>query len=231
LVSSVLAGADPREKKFAMFTGIIEEVGRVRAIKVAGDKRRLTVSCSKLLPQLKPGDSVAVSGVCLTAVELSRESFTADLAQETWTRTSFSRLQTGALLNLELPMRANGRFDGHVVQGHVDGTGTLVALEKIPNGNDYRLTITVPSELTRYIVGKGSLGIEGISLTVAAIDGTQVAAAIIPHTAEMTNLRSLKPGDPVNLEVDVIAKYVEKMMAPEPAQSSITLDKLVRSGF
>jgi len=128
-------------------------------------------------------------------------------------------------------MRANGRFDGHVVQGHVDGTGTLVALEKIPNGNDYRLTITVPSELTRYIVGKGSLGIEGISLTVAAIDGTQVAVAIIPHTAEMTNLRSLKPGDPVNLEVDVIAKYVEKMMAAEKVQSSVTLDKLVQAGF
>jgi riboflavin synthase len=214
-----------------MFTGIIEEVGRVRAIKVTGERRRLTVSCSKLLPPLQQGDSVAVSGVCLTAVDLTNDAFTADLAQETWTRTSFSRLKPGALVNLELPMRANGRFDGHVVQGHVDGTGTLVALETIPDGNDYRLTITVPSELTRYIVEKGSLGIEGISLTVAAIEGTRVQIAIIPHTAEMTNLRSLKRGDPVNLEVDVIAKYVEKMMAPEKVQSSVTLDKLVEAGF
>jgi len=214
-----------------MFTGIIEEVGRVAAVKVQGEQRRLTVSCSKLLPQLKPGDSIAVSGVCLTAVDLTDDAFTADLAQETWMRTSFSRLKPGALVNLELPMRANGRFDGHVVQGHVDGTGTLVSLERIPEGNDYRLTIRVPSELTRYVVEKGSLGIEGISLTVASIEGAQVQIAIIPHTAEMTNLRSLKPQDPLNLEVDVIAKYVEKMMAPEPAQSAITLDKLVRSGF
>lgn len=214
-----------------MFTGIIEEVGRVAAIKVTGEQRRLTVSCSKLLSSLKQGDSIAVSGVCLTAVDLTNDAFTADLAQETWTRTSFSRLKPGALVNLELPMRANGRFDGHVVQGHVDGTGTLVSLETIPDGNDYRLTITVPSELTRYIVEKGSLGIEGISLTVAAMEGTRVQIAIIPHTAEMTNLRSLKRGDPVNLEVDVIAKYVEKMMAPEKVQSSITLDKLVEAGF
>jgi len=214
-----------------MFTGIIEEVGRVAAVKVQGEQRRLTVSCSKLLPQLKPGDSIAVSGVCLTAVDLTDDAFTADLAQETWMRTSFSRLKPGALVNLELPMRANGRFDGHVVQGHVDGTGTLVSLETIPEGNDYRLTLSVPSELTRYIVEKGSLGIEGISLTVASMDGARVQIAIIPHTAEMTNLRSLKPQDPLNLEVDVIAKYVEKMMAPAKVQSSITLDKLVQAGF
>ena len=214
-----------------MFTGIIEEVGRVQAVQLTGEQRRLTVSCSKLLPQLKQGDSVAVSGVCLTAVDLTQDAFTADLAQETWMRTSFSRLKPGARVNLELPMRANGRFDGHVVQGHVDGTGSLLSLEPIPDGHDYRLTMTVPAELTRYIVEKGSLGIEGISLTVAAIHRTQVEIAIIPHTAEMTNLRSLKPGDPLNLEVDVIAKYVEKMMAAEKVQSSVTLDKLVQAGF
>src|SRR5207253_4131479 len=127
-------------------------------------------------------------------------------------------LKTGALVNLELPTRASGRFDGHVVQGHVDGVGTLVALEPVPDGNDYLLTINVPSELTRYLVAKGSLAIEGISLTVAAVEGTEVCVAIIPHTASMTNLHSLKPGDPVNLEVDVIAKYVEKMVAGDRAQ-------------
>ena len=213
-----------------MFTGIIEEVGRVERIEQEGAKRRLTVSCEKLAAELKIGDSIAVSGVCLTAVDVAPESFSADLAQETWLRTSFSRLKTGALINLELPMRANGRFDGHVVQGHVDGTGTVVSFEPTPNGNDYSLIINVPSELTRYIVAKGSLSIEGISLTVAAIDGTQVRVAIIPHTAEVTNLRSLRAGDAVNLEVDVIAKYVEKMIAPQQA-SSITLEKLVRAGF
>jgi riboflavin synthase len=213
-----------------MFTGIIEEVGSVAAIEARGEKRRLIVSCKKLLPELKIGDSIAVSGVCLTAVDIAPGSFSADLAQETRLRTSFSRLESGALVNLELPMRANGRFDGHVVQGHVDGTGAVVSFDPTPNGNDYSLVIAVPSELTRYIVAKGSLTIEGISLTVAGIEGTRVRIAIIPHTAEVTNLRSLKPGDPVNLEVDVIAKYVEKMIAPQTS-SSITLEKLVRAGF
>ena len=214
-----------------MFTGIVEEVGRVVAVKRSGQRRKVTIACAQILPQIKTGDSVSVSGVCLTAVDLTNESFSADLAQETWQRTSFSRLKQGALVNLELPMRANGRFDGHVVQGHVDGVGTVISFAPVPDGNDYVLTINVPSELTRYIVAKGSLAIEGISLTVAAIEGTQVRVAIIPHTAELTNLQSLKASDPVNLEVDVIAKYVEKMMSPGKASSSMTLEKLVRAGF
>ena len=214
-----------------MFTGIIEEVGQVDGINVAGEKRRLTISCLKLLPEIRIGDSVSVSGVCLTAVEISGNSFAADLAQETWARTSLFRLRPGALVNLELPMRANGRFDGHIVQGHVDGTGTVISLAPVPEGNDYVLTINVPSELTRYIVAKGSLSIEGISLTVAAIKGVEVRIAVIPHTAEVTNLKSINPGDPVNLEVDVIAKYVEKMMGGKKPESSITLEKLVRAGF
>jgi len=214
-----------------MFTGIIEEVGRVAAIEVKRNQRRLTVTCSKLVMEIEQGDSISVSGVCLTAVDITQNSFSADLAQETWARTSFSRLHSGALVNLELPMRANGRFDGHVVQGHVDGTGTLSSLEPIPDGNDYLLTLNVPSELKCYIVPKGSLAIEGISLTVAAIDGVQVRVAVIPHTAQMTNLRSLKPGDPLNLEVDVIAKYVEKMLGGRRTDSSLTLEKLVRAGF
>src|SRR5450432_4789664 len=144
-----------------MFTGIIEEVGRVAAITTKGEQRRLTVSCAKVLPELKVGDSVSVSGVCLTAVEIGAESFSADLAQETWRRTSFARLKKGALVNLELPMRVSGRFDGHVVQGHVDGVGTVTSFA--PVANDYELLISAPSELTRYIVSKGSLAIEGIS--------------------------------------------------------------------
>ncbi len=214
-----------------MFTGIIEEVGRVAAITTKGEQRRITVSCSKILPELKVGDSVSVSGVCLTAVEIAADSFGADLAQETWRRTSFARLSKGAMVNLELPMRATGRFDGHVVQGHVDGVGTVISLARVADGNDYVLVINVPSELTRYIVSKGSLAIEGISLTVAAIEGTEVRVAIIPHTAEVTNLSSLKAGDSVNLEVDVVAKYVEKMMAGSKTAGTITVENLVRAGF
>jgi riboflavin synthase len=214
-----------------MFTGIIEELGHVASIEIKGQQRRLTIACSKLPHELKQGDSISVSGVCLTAVEIYKDSFACDLAQETWLRTSFSRLKPQAPVNLELPMRASGRFDGHIVQGHVDGMGTVISFEQVPEGNDYLLQIKVASELTRYVVAKGSLAIEGISLTVAAIDGTQVRVAIIPHTAEVTNLRSLKAGDPVNLEVDVIAKYVEKMIGLEKAKSSITLEKLVGAGF
>ena len=214
-----------------MFTGIIEEVGRIESIAREEDSRRITVSSRKLVKQLSKGDSIAVSGVCLTAVSITAQSFAADLAQETWKRTAFSRIKQGALVNLELPMRADGRFGGHLVQGHVDGTGKFLALDPLPDANDYWLRIEIPSELARYVIFKGSLSIEGISLTVAHLEGTRVSAAILPHTAEMTNLRSLKPADPVNLEVDMIAKYVEKMMKGGSANHTLTLEKLVSEGF
>src|SRR5205823_8994071 len=193
-----------------MFTGIIEEVGKIASIKYQHGRRRLTVSAPRLTKELREGNSIAVSGVCLTAVDLSSKTFGADLAHETWGRTSFSRIKEGALVNLELPMPANGRFDGHIVQGHVDGTGTFLSLKPIPEAEDYWLEIEIPPELSRYVIYKGSLCIEGISLTVAKIEGGKATLAIIPHTAEATNLKSLKPGDPLNLEVDLIAKYVEK---------------------
>ncbi|HWX92390.1 MAG TPA: riboflavin synthase [Terriglobales bacterium] len=214
-----------------MFTGIIEEVGKVSSIQEERGTRRLTVSASRLTKELKKGDSISVSGVCLTAVNITPSSVTFDLAEETWTRTSFSRMHEGALVNLELPMRADGRFGGHIVQGHVDGAGQFLALDRIPGADDYWLNIGIPAELERYVIFKGSLSIEGISLTVARIEGTEVTVAIIPHTWEMTNLRSLKPGDPVNLETDIIAKYVEKMMKGESANSTLTLEKLVQQGF
>ena len=214
-----------------MFTGIIEEVGKVTRIKEERGTRRLTVAASQLIKELKKGNSIAVSGVCLTAVGLNPDSVVFDLAEETWNRTSFSRIHEGALVNLELPMRADGRFGGHVVQGHVDGTGEFLALDRVPGAVDYWLNIRIPAELARYVIFKGSLSIEGISLTVAKIEDTEVSVAIIPHTAEMTNLRSLKPGDPVNLEVDMIAKYVEKMMKGESGNSPVTLERLVEQGF
>jgi len=214
-----------------MFTGIIEEVGRVTSITNENENRRLTVAASHLVKELKKGDSIAVSGVCLTAVEIKPNSFGADLAEETWNRTSFSRIKPGALVNLELPMRADGRFGGHIVQGHVDGNGKFIALDEIPGANNYWLRIEIPPELARYVIFKGSLSIEGISLTVAKVEGTQVTVAIIPHTTEVTNLSSLKPGDPVNLEVDVIAKYVEKMIRGDASNGSITVEQLVEQGF
>ncbi len=212
-----------------MFTGIVEEVGQVVGIASIDGKRRLTVAAQNASRELKKGDSIAVSGVCLTAVELGSGRFGADLAQETWERTSFSRITEGALVNLELPMRADGRFGGHIVQGHVDGVGKLLAFDRIPGADDYWLRIEVPADLERYVVFKGSIAIEGISLTVARVQGREVTIAIIPHTYEMTNLRSLKVGDPVNLETDIIAKYVEKMIVGRSAE--LSLEALVAQGF
>ncbi len=214
-----------------MFTGIVEEVGKVTTIKQERGTRRLTVAATHLAKELRKGDSIAVSGVCLTAVDITPSSVTFDLADETWKRTSFSRMHEGALVNLELPMRADGRFGGHIVQGHVDGTGEFLALDRIPGADDYWLHIRIPADLARYVIFKGSLCIEGISLTVAQIEGLEVTVAIIPHSWEMTNLRSLKAGDPVNLEADMIAKYVEKMMKGESANSPLTIERLVQQGF
>ena len=218
-----------------MFTGIIEEVGKVAKIEQHGENRRITIEAATTQKQLAIGDSVAVSGVCLTALDIKPKSFGADLAPETWARTSFSRLREGALVNLELPMKADGRFGGHIVQGHVDGVGNLIELERIADSENWWLHIEIPSEIAKYTVFKGSIAIEGISLTVAKLERDRsefvCTIAIIPHTVEMTNLGSLKPGDPLNLEADLIAKYVEKMMKGEPGQSSITVEELVRQGF
>lgn len=214
-----------------MFTGIIEEVGRVNCIEQHGENRRVTISGANAAKELKTGDSVAVSGVCLTALDIKPGSFCADLAPETWELTSFSRMHEGALVNLELPMKADGRFGGHIVQGHVDGVGKLIALERIEDSENFWLRIELPSAVEKYTVHKGSICIEGISLTVAKLEGKSCTIAIIPHTVEMTNLNALQPGDPVNLEADLIAKYVEKMMIGEPAESLLTVEELVRQGF
>ena len=214
-----------------MFTGIVEEVGKVVKIAQRGENRRITIEAANTPKQLGTGHSVSVSGVCLTALNIKAKSFCADLAPETWVRTSFSRMHEGALVNLELPMKADGRFDGHIVQGHVDGVGKLIEFERIADSENWWLHIEIPPEIEKYTVYKGSISIEGISLTVAKLEGNRCTIAIIPHTVELTNLGSLKPGDPVNLEADVIAKYVEKMMKGESAQSAITVEELVGQGF
>jgi riboflavin synthase len=219
-----------------MFTGIVEEVGKITRIEQHGENRRITVEAMNTPKELGTGHSVSVSGVCLTALDIRTKSFCADLAPETWVRTSFSRIREGALVNLELPMKADGRFGGHVVQGHVDGVGRLIEFERILDSDgqeseNWWLHVEIPADVEKYTVFKGSISIEGISLTVAKLERNRCTIAIISHTVELTNLGSLKPGDPVNLEADVIAKYVEKMMSREAPARSLTVEQLVEQGF
>jgi riboflavin synthase len=214
-----------------MFTGIIEEIGRISHIDKRSENRRIVIAAERTPKELKTGDSVSVSGVCLTALDIKPKSFSADLAPETWSRTSLSRIREGALVNLELPMKADGRFGGHIVQGHVDGVGKVISFERIEDSENWWLEIELPDDIEKYTVFKGSISIEGISLTVAKLERNRCAIAIIPHTVEMTNLHSLKRGDPVNLEADLIAKYAEKMMRRENSASSFTIEELVEQGF
>jgi riboflavin synthase len=218
-----------------MFTGLIVETGEIASTeRVAGQNRgsvtRITIKAATIPSELKTGDSVAVSGVCLTALDISEHQFSADLAEETLKRTSLQRLKAGSLVNLELPAKAQDRMGGHVVQGHVDGVGSIVSLQKIKYRDDWRLVVELPSELSRYVVPQGSITIEGISLTVAGIEDSRVEIALIPHTWQATNLRALRDGDPVNIEVDVLAKYAEKM-AHGRTSGKITTADLIKQGF
>jgi riboflavin synthase len=213
-----------------MFTGLVEEVGTVVSIVEKGGNHRITIEAPESAKELKEGNSVAVSGVCLTALDIKLESFCADLAKETWARTSFSRMTKGAEVNLELPLKVDARMGGHIVQGHVDGTGRLVGLEPIANADDFWLIIDIPEDLDKYLVFKGSIAVEGISLTVAKLEGSRLTIAIIPHTIKMTNLKSLKPGDPINIETDIVAKYLEKWTQRDD-RAALTVDRLVAQGF
>lgn len=195
-----------------MFTGIVEERGVVRDIGAS----RLSVGCRTVTGDAGVGASVAVNGVCLTVVERSAEHLAFDLSEETRRRTSLSRLADGDPVNLERPLTLSSRLGGHLVQGHVDGTGEVTALERSDDGGAW-LTIRAPADLHRYLVEKGSVCVDGISLTVAARDGDGFSAALIPHTLDVTTLGSTRMGDPVNLEVDVIAKYVESLLGGSAA--------------
>jgi riboflavin synthase len=214
-----------------MFTGLVEEVGTVVSIVEHGGNHRITIRGPQAAKELKEGNSVAVSGVCLTALDIKPETFCADLAKETWTRTSFSRITEGAQVNLELPLKVEARMGGHIVQGHVDGTGRLIGLEPIASADDFLMHIEIPEDLEKYVVFKGSIAIEGISLTVANLEGLKLTIAIIPHTIKMTNLDSLKPGDPVNVETDIVAKYLEKWTKRDERAGALTMERLVAQGF
>ena len=213
-----------------MFTGIIEELGTIRRITPARDGARLEVSARTVLADAKLGDSIAVNGVCLTVVDTGSDWFAAAVSAETLRRTSLKQAQAGTRVNLERAMAASGRFGGHIVQGHVDGTGEFLNAQA--SGDGWVIRIGFPPELARYIVEKGSITVDGISLTVAALGDTWFEIAIIPHTWKVTNLGALARGAAVNLEVDILAKYVERMLAhhAEP-KSTLTLETLSELGY
>ncbi|MFL6350978.1 MAG: riboflavin synthase [Bryobacteraceae bacterium] len=193
-----------------MFTGIVEELGRVAAIEAKDTGARLTIECAAILQDATRGASIAVNGTCLTAVEIGVKTFSADLAPETLNRTNLGDLRAGSHVNLERPLRANSRLDGHFVLGHVDATVEIVSIQALGDDN-WWLRIRIPAEFTRYIVSKGSLAVDGISLTVAEIEDTLIGFTIIPHTFENTTLKTYGPGARVNVEVDILAKHIEKL--------------------
>lgn len=193
-----------------MFTGIIEELGCVASIALDGENARIVVMTHTVTEDTKPGDSIAVNGVCLTVLDVTSESFAADVSKETLERSTLGSLAAGSRVNLERAVTPMTRLGGHIVQGHVDGRGTFLSAGK--NGDFWTVRIGFPTEFAKYLVYKGSIAVEGISLTVAALGDDHFNIAVIPKTWELTNLSFLKPGDPVNLEADVIAKYVERMI-------------------
>lgn len=214
-----------------MFTGIIEHTGTIETLTLGPDGGRLTVLAPSLAPRLAIAASIAVNGCCLTVVACDQERFSADLSGETLRKTSFSGRQSGARVNLEQPLTAGKEFGGHFVLGHVDTLGRVTHLT--PEGENWWWGVEVPKEFARYIVPKGSIAIDGISLTVARWDGRVAEFAVIPYTYANTNIRDRHPGDPVNLEGDVLGKYVERYLEARNAAPALklTVEKLVEQGF
>lgn len=215
-----------------MFTGIIEELGTIQTLTQARDGARIIVNAPTILSDAKIGDSIAVNGVCLTVVEKTATTFAADISAETLRRTSLKQIRTGSKVNLERPMTPNARFGGHIVQGHVDAMGVFASAKA--EGDGWNVRVQFPAELGKYIVEKGSITVDGISLTVAALGDDWFEIAVIPHTWKVTNLGTLKLGEAVNLEVDIIAKYVERMLrgyVPQQAKSVLSLEKLAEMGY
>ncbi len=194
-----------------MFTGIVEELGTVLAIEPRAAGAAIRVGCAEVLSDLKDGASIAVNGVCLTAVRIAADSFGADLAPETLSRSNLGDLTLGSRVNLERPLQPSGRLSGHIVQGHVDGAGEFLSLEALGDEN-WWLKIRVPADLDRFLVFKGSVAIDGISLTIASLEANVLGVTIIPHTFRNTTLGTRRPGDRVNLECDILAKHVEKLL-------------------
>ena len=215
-----------------MFTGIVNEVGTLLGIHRGANSAVLTIGATTILEDVKLGDSIAVNGVCLTVTSFTPSQFTADVMHETLNRSSLGALRPGNPVNLERAMRADGRFDGHIVAGHIDGTGTIASIRR--DDNAIRYTIRTTPAILRYIIEKGSIAIDGISLTVTEVTRETFSVSVIPHTASCTNLAQRRIGDTVNLENDCIGKYVERLLtAPNTSnqESNITLEFLARNGF
>lgn len=214
-----------------MFTGLIEEIGSVRRVVSGAEWGSIAIACKDILPRTKIGDSIAVNGVCLTVTTLQKDGFTADVMAETLRRSDLGALRQGDPVNLERAMAADGRFGGHIVAGHVDGTGTLA--RKKQEGNAMVLTIAADPAILYEIVEKGSITIDGVSLTVVSVNQEAFTVSIIPHTGAQTILLDKKTGDPVNLETDVIAKYIRRFTTPqkEEKKSGLTLSFLQENGF
>ena len=215
-----------------MFTGIVEEIGKIKRFNISGNSGCIEIEAKKVLEGTKIGDSIAVNGICLTVVSMSDSSFCADVMAETVRRSSLSELSDGDSVNLERAMAADGRFGGHIVSGHIDGTGVIVS--KVQEENAVWVIIEAPEEILNYIVEKGSICIDGISLTVASVSDRDFKVSVIPHTGEETTLLKKKTGLKVNLENDIIGKYVGKLMnisGGEKKTSNITMDFLIENGF
>lgn len=225
-----------------IFTGIVEETGKIESVANGNKSAIITIIADKVLKGTKIGDSIAVNGVCLTVTSISGNKFTADVMAETIRRSSLGTLKHGSKVNLERAMAADGRFGGHIVSGHIDGTGVIRSLER--EDNAVWVEIETPDKLLKYIVEKGSIAIDGISLTVAKLTDDSFSVSVIPHTGEETTLLAKKPGDIVNLENDIVGKYVERLMnfntsqkspfdnkAATSTNSKITMDFLAENGF
>lgn len=216
-----------------MFTGIIEEVGVVKQIKQGARSAVITIGARRVMEDIHLGDSIAMNGVCLTVTSFDKNSYSVDVMHETLRRTNLGELKSGSRVNLERAMAADGRFGGHIVAGHIDDTGRITSMEK--DDNAIWITVQTTSAVLRYIVEKGSITIDGISLTVARVDEKSFAVSVIPHTGANTTLLEKKPGDTVNLETDMIGKYVEKLLHFEEKEaeqlSGITMDFLKSHGF
>jgi len=212
-----------------MFTGLIEERGQIRSISHAGSAVRLVVTARKVLAGSQRGDSIAVNGICLTVVELGQDSFAADVMPETLRRSSLGQLRPGSPVNLERALKLGDRLGGHLVSGHIDGTGVLMA--RSAEHHAIILRIAAPAALLRYIIEKGSVALDGVSLTVTEVTSESFAVSIIPHSAEVTIIGGYKPGDRINIECDMIGKYVEKLLNSEKAAQTLTLDFLADNGF
>jgi riboflavin synthase len=224
-----------------MFTGIVEEVGTIREIRFQAGGAAITVTAKTILPEIAIGDSIAVNGVCLTAARLLPDAFVCDISEETLRRSAFSDARIGVHVNLERALAANGRLGGHIMQGHVDDVGRM--LSRTPSGRGFEISFSFPRALERYLVYKGSIAVNGISLTIASLGKENFSAAVIPHTLSATNLGELSPGDPVNLETDILGKYFERYfqlgltvnpwnpVENQESQSKLTVEYLIEQGF